>query len=58
MLRQRGTACNYARPVWIYGVLEFYNLTEEDSDLSTCVDQLIAGVKLEEKGEQADLVRS
>ena len=55
MARQRSTACNYARPAGIDGVLESYNLTEEDSDLSTCIDQLIARVKLE---EQADLVRS
>ena len=58
MSRRGSTACDYARPAGIYGVLEFYNLTEEDSDLSTCVNQLIARVTLEEKGEQADLVRS
>jgi len=58
MSKQRSTACDYARPVGIYGVLEFYNLTEEDGNLSTCRDQPIAGVKLGGKGGQADLVRS
>ena len=58
MSRQRSTACDYTRPVGIYSVLEFYNLTEEDGDLSICRDQPIAGVRLEGKGKQADLVRS
>jgi hypothetical protein len=58
MRGQRSTACNYARPAGIYSVLELYNFTEEDSDLSTCGDQLITGVKLEDQGEQADLIRS
>ena len=38
----KGTARNYARPVGVYGVMEFSDLTKEDDDLSTWGDQLTA----------------
>jgi hypothetical protein len=57
-LGRKITSCNYARPAGVYGVPEFYNFTEEDSDLPTCTGQLISGVKHRQKGRKADLVRS
>ena len=32
------TACHYTRPVGVYGVSEFDDLTKEDGDLPACTD--------------------